>query len=86
MKQIEYYSVVAKDLNGGPGRELIGNFSTLESAEKVKSRISFYQIYKNKFTLFESSEEFDQYTNNKIRERVLAKLTKEEKIALGFQA
>jgi hypothetical protein len=83
MKQIEYYAVVAKDLNGWAAA-LIGNFSTLELAEKVKSRTSFYHISKYKFTLFESSEEFDQYTNNEIRERALAKLTKEEKIALGL--
>jgi len=66
---------------------LIGCFtSELVADEVAGSKNNAYRsVYKKTLTLFDTVEDFENNTREKIRERALAKLTVEEKIALGVK-
>ncbi len=81
MQTFEYWQVTEsfdRDIT------VIGNFSTESDADTVAWKSKTYRsVHKLTFTLFDSVEDFENNTREKIRARALAKLTVEEKIALG---
>jgi hypothetical protein len=82
MKTIEYWQVDScydRDIT------FIGNFTTEADAKKVASKDSYRSFTKRTFTIFDSIEDFENNTREKIRARALAKLSVEEKIALGVK-
>ena len=84
MKTIEYWEVTE---SFDRDSKLIGCFLDKTVAEAVaggKNKM-YRSFYKRTLTLFDSIEDFEGNTREKIRERALAKLTVEEKIALGIR-
>lgn len=84
MKTVEYWIV---EESYDRDSKIIGCFTNQMAADIVANgKNNMYRsIHKKTLTLFDS---FDDYTNNtqeKLRERALAKLTPEEKIALGLK-
>jgi len=84
MKTIEYWQV--EESYDRDSKE-IGNFSSEAVAEEVatKNNKMYRRVHKRTFTIFDSVEDFDNNTREKIRQRALAKLSVEEKIALGVK-
>ena len=85
MRTIEYWEVTeCYDRDS----KLIGNFSDEQVAHHFGSgKNSMYRsVHKRVFTIFDTIEDFENNTREKIRERALAKLTTEERIALGLTA
>jgi hypothetical protein len=84
MKTIEYWQV-----EEGYDRTttLIGCFTSESIADEVAGgkNNAYRSVYKKTLTLFDTVEDFENNTREKIRERALAKLTVEERIALGFK-
>ena len=81
MQTIEYWEVTdSLDRDS----KLIGNFSNEEAAKKVGDRV-YRSVHKKTFTIFDTAEDFAEYTRAKLRERALAKLTPEEREALGVK-
>ena len=79
MKTIEYWEVTE---SFDRDSKHIANFSNKEDAEVCANGV-YRSAYKKTFTIFDSVEDYENNTREKIRERALAKLTTEEKIALG---
>jgi hydrogenase maturation factor len=84
MKTIEYWAV--EETYDRDSKE-IGNFSNQAAAEEVatKDNKMYRGVYKLTLTLFDSVEDFENNSREKIRERALAKLTIEERNALGVK-
>ena len=82
MKSIEYWEVSSEYDRTSTH---IGNFLDEEDAQTVAGgKNSVYKsVAKRTMFLFESIEDFEENTREKIRARALAKLTIEEKKALG---
>lgn len=82
MKTIEYWEVSEcydRDVKH------IANFTNEEDAKACAK--SLYRSHGLRhITIFDSLEDFENNTREKLRERALAKLTREEKLALGLQA
>lgn len=84
MKTIEYWEVTeCYDRDS----KLIGNFSDEQVANHFASGKNhmYRSVHKRIFTIFDTIEDFENNTREKIRERALSKLTVEEKIALGLK-
>lgn len=81
MKTIEYWEVTE---SFDRDSKLIGNFSDEASAKSVGNSV-YRSVHKRNFTIFDSVEDFENNSREKLRERALAKLTTEEKIALGVK-
>lgn len=81
MQTIEYWEVTE---SFDRDSKLIGNFSNEEAAKKVGDSV-YRSVHKKTFTIFDTVEDFENNTREKIRERALAKLTVEERNALGFK-
>lgn len=79
MKTIEYWAV---EEEYDRGRKNIGNFSDEQVANHFADSV-YRAAYKRTFTIFDTIEDFENNTREKLRERALAKLTVEERIALG---
>jgi len=83
MKTIEYWEVDScfdRDVTH------IGNFSGEATAKFIVEQSKGYRsMTKRSLTIFDSVEDFENNTREKIRERALAKLTVEERNALGFK-
>lgn len=62
----------------------IANFTNEEAATRVANG-NYRSVNKRIFVLFDTEEEFLENTRDKLRERALAKLTTEERNALGFK-
>lgn len=62
----------------------IANFTNEEAATSVANSI-YRSVNKRIFVVFDTEEEFLENTRDKLRERALAKLTAEERNALGFK-
>jgi len=83
MKTIEYWEVTE---SFDRDSKLIGNFSSELVANQVVAKSKGYRSsYRKVFTVFDTVEDFENNTRDKIRARALAKLTLEEKIALGIK-
>lgn len=83
MKTIEYWEVTE---SFDRDSKLIGNFSSELVANQVVAKSKGYRSsYRKVFTVFDTVEDFENNTSDKIRTRALAKLTLEEKIALGIK-
>lgn len=65
----------------------IGNFSTEAAAEEMREKDNkmYRGVFKRTLTIFDSVEDFEDNSPDKIRARALAKLTVEEKNALGIR-
>lgn len=82
MKTIEYWQVnTVYDCSS----TLVGNFASEEVANQVKGENMYRDVYHQTITIFDSAEDFENNTREKLRERALAKLTLEERQALGFK-
>lgn len=79
MKTIEYWEVT-----GSFDRDTthIANFINEVDAKECAKSV-YRSAHKKVLTIFDSIEDFENNTREKIRARALAKLTTEEKIALG---
>ena len=66
---------------------VIGRFTTEAAARALvqKSNTMYRSVYRHTIMIFDSVEDFDNNTREKLRERALAKLTREEQIALGIK-
>jgi hypothetical protein len=84
VKTIEYWKV--EESYDRDSKE-IGNFSSEAVAEEVASKDNkmYRGVYKRTITIFDSIEDFENNSHDKIRARALAKLTVEEKNALGIR-
>lgn len=82
MKTIEYYTVSTEYDRDST---LVGHFSDPVVANAVKGNDMYRSVYKQTLTIFDSVEDFENNTRDKLRERALAKLTVEERNALGFK-
>lgn len=83
MKTIEYWEVTESFDRDSTH---IGNFTSELVANLVVAKSKNYRsAYRKVFTVFDTVEDFENNTREKIRARALAKLTTEEKIALGIQ-
>lgn len=83
MKTIEYWEVTESFDRDSTH---IGNFSSELVANQVVAKSKGYRSsYRKVFTVFDTVEDFENNTRDKIRARALAKLTLEEKIALGIK-
>lgn len=84
MQTIEYWIV---EESWDRDTKLIGCFTSESVADSVVlGKNTMYRSYHKKtLTLFDSVEDFENNSRDKIRERALAKLTIEEKIALGIK-
>ena len=83
MKTIEYWEVTeCSDRDS----KVIGNFSDEQVAIHFAGgkNAPYRSYYKRVFTIFDTIEDFENNTREKIRERALAKLTAEERQALGI--
>ena len=84
MKTIEYWAVEEcydRDV------KLIGNFTNQEVAEEIsggKNKM-YRSVRPRTLTLFDTIEDFENNTREQLRARGLAKLTTEEKLALGLK-
>lgn len=67
---------------------LIGNFSDEQVARHfATSKNKMYRsVQRRVFTIFDTIEDWENNTREKLRERGLAKLTPEERLALGLTA
>lgn len=65
--------------------KIIGNFSNEQVANHFVKNSMYRSVHKQIFTIFDTIEDFNDNTREKIRARALAKLTAEEKVALGIQ-
>lgn len=82
MKTIEYWEVSEcydRDIKH------IANFNNEEDAKACAKNLYRSHSLRH-ITIFDSLEDFENNTREKLRERALAKLTREEKLALGLQA
>ena len=83
MKTIEYWVVEScfdRDCT------TVGCFTDPVAADAVaggKNKM-YKSVHKRTLTLFDSVEDYENNTREKLRERALSKLTTEEKIALGL--
>jgi hypothetical protein len=84
MQTIEYWQV---EENYDRDSKEIGNFSSEAVAEEVATRNNkmYRGVHKRTLTIFDSVEDFEDNTREKIRARALAKLTVDERIALGVK-
>lgn len=84
MQTIEYWQV---EENYDRDSREIGNFSSEAVAEEVASGDNkiYRGVFKKTLTIFDSVEDFEDNSPDKIRARALAKLTVEEKNALGIR-
>jgi len=82
MKTIEYWQVSTEYDRSST---LVGNFTSETVALEVKGKDMYRSVYKQTLTIFDSVEDFENNTREKIRDRALAKLTVEERNALGFK-
>ena len=83
MKTIEYWEVTE---SFDRDSKLIGNFSSELVANQVVAKSKGYRSsYRKVLTVFDTVEDFENNTRDKIRARALAKLTLEERNALGFK-
>ena len=84
MNTIEYWTV-----EEGYDRitTLIGCFTSELIADEVAGgkNNAYRTVYKKTLTLFDTVQDFENNTREKIRERALAKLTVEERNALGLK-
>jgi hypothetical protein len=63
----------------------VGNFASEAVAQEVKGEDIYCSVWRRTLTIFDSAEDFENNTREKIRERALSKLTVEERNALGFE-
>lgn len=83
MKTIEYWEVTE---SFDRDTTHIGNFSNELVANQVVAKSKGYRsVYRKVLTVFDTVEDFENNTRDKISARVLAKLTLEERNALGFK-
>lgn len=83
MKTIEYWEVTE---SFDRDSKHIGNFTSELVADQVVAKSKGYRSsYRKVFTVFDTVEDYENNTREKIRERALAKLTFEERNALGFK-
>ena len=80
MKAIEYWEV-SEEYDRTSTH--IGNFLNEEDAVAFAKNSVYKSVIKRTMFIFESVEDFQENTREKIRARALAKLTIEEKKALG---
>lgn len=80
MKTIEYWEVSEcydRDVKH------IANFTNEEDAKACAKGV--YRTHgRRRITIFDSLEDYENNTREKLRERALSKLTHEEKVALGI--
>ena len=81
MRTIEYWEV-----NEGYDRNMtaIANFTSEAEAKKLVGTSMYRGVWKKSITLFDTVEDYEDNTREKLRERALAKLTPEERQALGL--
>jgi len=81
MNTIEYWEV-----NESYDRDMtaIANFTNEEEAKKLAGGSMYRGVWKKSFTFFDTVEDYENNTREKLRERALAKLTIEERQALGL--
>jgi hypothetical protein len=84
MKTIQYWHV--EETYDRDSRE-IGNFSSEAVAEAIATCTNkiYRSVHKRTLSIFDSVDDFENNSRNKIRARALAKLTADEKIALGIK-
>ena len=84
MKTIEYWAV---EESYDRDSKTIGCFTDPAVADEVaggKNKM-YRSAHKRTLTLFDTVEDFNNNTTAKLRERALAKLTVEERLALGVK-
>ena len=83
MKTIEYWEVTE---SYDRDSKLIGSFSNEQVANHFGSTVNhtYRSVRRRIFTIFDTIEDFENNTREKLRARALAKLTPEEKNALGL--
>lgn len=82
MKVIEYWAIEVWD---GVDRHIHRySVSDEKTAKEWKVKNPHDYVVKRTLVIYESSEEMTEDFRKKLKEQALAKLTKEERIALGF--
>ena len=82
MKTIEYWEVTEsfdRDVTH------VANFANEDNAQELVGKSMYRSVSKKTLTIFDSVGDFENNTREKIRARALAKLTVEERNALGFK-
>lgn len=84
MNTIEYWVV---EEGYDRSNTVIGCFTSETVANQIAGgkNNAYRSVFKKTLTLFDSAEDFENNTREKIRERALAKLTVEEKTVLGIR-
>jgi hypothetical protein len=59
--------------------------ATKEAADAWMEKNTYDAVYEKQFVILDSYEELMDYKNGEARKRALAKLTEEDKIALGLK-
>lgn len=78
MKKLTFYKAV----ESGRSRET-GYFGTEEAARAYVNRYPRWCFYEISFDVFDSVEDYEQNSKEAVRARAMAKLTPEERAALG---
>jgi len=84
MKYIEFW-VVEESFDRDV--KVVGRFTDEVAARTVSTgkNAMYRSIHKSSITLFDSVDDFEKNTRDKIRDRAIAKLTPEEREALGIK-
>ena len=59
--------------------------ATKEAADEWKTKNKFDEVYEHQFIILDSYKELMDYQTGEARNRALAKLTEEDKVALGLK-
>lgn len=81
MQIIDCWTVEIWD--GGDRQNHLCYVATEEEAKKLYNPKTDY-IGKRQFVVYETAQEFNDFKNGKLKEQALAKLTREERLSLGF--
>lgn len=82
MQTIEYWEVSE---SYDKSETHLANFDNEAAAQELVGNNRYYSAYKRTVTLFNTVEEYRDNTLEKVRARALAKLTAQERAALGFK-
>lgn len=83
MKIIKCWDIQVWD--GGDRHDHKYYVATKEAADAWMAKNKFDTVYEKQFIILDSYEELMDYRNGESRKRALAKLTEEDKIALGLK-
>lgn len=82
MQILKLYDVQVWD--GGDRHNHKFYLTSKEEADKYKQANKYDEVYETTLETFDTIEEWKEWQSGKVKERALAKLTAEERRALGF--